>query len=214
MRQPAMSIPDFANRWNLQTIETAYQQWQRDPNAVDESWRWFFSGFDLGLTRSAPPVLDARAQTGIILLIAAYRDLGHFLAHLDPLSDRKTSHPLLELAEFDLDEADLGHTFDTSAFASLPKATLRQLLAALRETYCRSIGVEYIHIQDTRIRQWLQERMETRRNQPRFDRTRKVRILKDLHYAELFERFLHTRYVGQKRFSLEGAETLIPLLEA
>src|SRR5262249_6731715 len=75
-------------------------------------------------------------------------------------------------------------------------------------------GVEYMHIQDTRIRRWLQERMEPRRNQPNFDRAKKVAILKNLHYAELFERFLHTRYIGQKRFSLEGAETLIPLLNA
>src|SRR5262249_44407517 len=82
------------------------------------------------------------------------------------------------------------------------------------ETYCRTIGVEYLHIQDTRIRHWLQQRMEPRRNQPGFDRARKVAILQQLHYAELFERFLQTRYVGQKRFSLEGAETLIPLLEA
>ncbi|HMF13534.1 MAG TPA: 2-oxoglutarate dehydrogenase E1 component, partial [Gemmataceae bacterium] len=113
-----------------------------------------------------------------------------------------------------LGEADLDQSFDTSPFFGLPRATLRELLAALRETYCRTIGVEYVHVQDTNIRRWLQERMEPRRNQPNFEREKKQRILKSLHYAELFERFLHTRYVGQKRFSLEGAETLIPLLEA
>src|SRR4029077_10575072 len=133
---------------------------------------------------------------------------------LDPLSEPRASHPLLELSEFRLEEADLDRTFDTSLFLGLPRATLRELLAALRETYCRTIGVEYMHIQDTRIRRWLQERMEPRRNRPGFGHDQKVRILKSLHYAELFERFLHTRYVGQKRFSLEGAETLIPLLDA
>src|SRR5439155_24100007 len=117
-------------------------------------------------------------------------------------------------SEFGLDQADLDKTFDTSPFVSLPKATLRQLLAALRETYCRTIGVEYMHIQDTHIRRWLQQRMERRRNQPRFDRAKKLWILKSLHYAELFEHFLHSRFVGQKRFSLEGSETLIPILEA
>jgi 2-oxoglutarate dehydrogenase E1 component len=90
---------------------------------------------------------------------------------------------------------------------------LRELLAALRETYCRTIGVEYMHIQDLRVRRWLQERMEPRRNEPNLPRRRKFRLLLDLHFAELFEKFLHTRYVGQKRFSLEGAETLIPLLD-
>src|SRR5207253_2080448 len=144
----------------------------------------------------------------------AYRDLGHFLAHLDPLSERKSSYPLLELSEFGLSAADLDRAFDTHHFLGLSKGTLRELLAALRETYCRTIGVEYMHIQDTRIRRWLQERMEPRRNQPNFPRRRKIRILMNLHFAELFERFLHARYVGQKRFSLEGAETLIPLLDA
>jgi 2-oxoglutarate dehydrogenase E1 component len=209
-----MSQAAFANRWNLDAIEAAYEHWRRDPNSVDESWRWFFEGFDLGAARAAPTPGDVCAQGGIILLIDAYRDLGHFLARLDPLSDQRTTHPLLELAEFDLQDADLDRVFDTSHFVGLPRATLRELLAALRETYCRTIGVEYMHIQDTHIRRWLEDRMELRRNQPNFDRAKKQRILKSLHYAELFERFLHTRYVGQKRFSLEGAETLIPLLEA
>src|SRR5439155_12506546 len=127
----------------------------------------------------------------------------------------RSSYPLLELSVFGLEEADLDRTFDTSMFLGVPpRATLRELLAALRETYCRTIGVEYVHIQDTRIRRWLQERMEPRRNQPNFDRAKKLNILRQLHYAENFERFMHSRYVGQKRFSLEGAETLIPILEA
>src|SRR5262249_5195031 len=105
-------------------------------------------------------------------------------------------------------------TFDTSYFHGLPRATLRELLAALRETYCRTVGVEYMHIQDTGIRRWLSERMEPRRNQPNFSRRQKLAVLMNLHFAELFEKFLHARYMGQKRFSLEGAETLIPILDA
>ena len=219
---------DIATRWNLNAIEEAYERLRSDPESVDPSWRWFFEGFELGgahwkdqgprtKDEALGPssfVLRPSQQTGIVRLIDAYRDLGHFLAHLDPLSEPRTSHPLLELSEFGFDEADLDRTFDTSHFVGLPQATLRELLAALRETYCRTIGVEYMHIQDTRIRRWLQERMEPRRNRPGFDRDQKLRILKELHYAELFEQFLHTRYVGQKRFSLEGAETLIPVLEA
>jgi 2-oxoglutarate dehydrogenase E1 component len=209
-----MGNAEVATRWNLSAIEDAYQRWRHDPQSVDVSWRYFFEGFELGGARAAGPAADAHCQTGIVRLIDAYRDLGHFLAHLDPLSEQRTSHPLLQLAEFGLDETDLDRTFDTSHFVGLPQATLRELLAALRETYCRTIGVEYLHIQDTRIRRWLQERMEPRRNRPNFDRAKKLAILKELHYAEMFERFLHTRYVGQKRFSLEGAETLIPVLEA
>jgi 2-oxoglutarate dehydrogenase E1 component len=209
-----MTRSTFATRWNLDAMEAAYQRWRDDPGSVDESWRLFFEGFELGTAQGAPAASDACEQAGIIRLIDAYRDLGHFLARLDPLSEQKSTHPLLELSEFGLDANDLDRVFDTSHFVGLPRATLRALLAALRETYCRTIGVEYTHIQDTHIRRWLQERMEPRRNQPNFQRRKKLRILMELHFAELFERFLHARFVGQKRFSLEGAETLIPLLDA
>jgi 2-oxoglutarate dehydrogenase E1 component len=212
--EPTMTRGTVAARPNLEAIESAYQRWVQDPQAVDESWRAFFEGFELGLSRPVAGPDALSSQTAIVRLIDAYRDLGHFLAHLDPLSDPRASHPLLELSEFGLTEADLERTFDTSHFLGLPRATLAELLHALRETYCRTVGVEYMHIQDTRIRRWLQERMEPNRNHPRYDRAQKLRILTSLHYAELFERFLHTRYTGQKRFSLEGAETLIPLLEA
>jgi 2-oxoglutarate dehydrogenase E1 component len=211
-----MTHGSVASRPNLEVIEDAYQRWRRDPASVDESWRWFFEGFELAAARpdrgAAPDA--ARWQTGVVRLIYAYRELGHFLAHLDPLNDPRPGYPLLELSEFGLTPADLDRTVDASPFLGFPRGTLRDLLAALRETYCRSIGVEYMHIQDTRIRRWLQERMEPRRNRPNFDKAQKLRILKELYYAELFERFLQTRYTGQKRFSLEGAETLIPILEA
>jgi 2-oxoglutarate dehydrogenase E1 component len=214
-----MNRATIATRWNLDAVEAAYQRWRQDPESVTDDWRLFFEGFELGSAQGpalAEPRIDVleRTQTSVVRLIDAYRDLGHFLAHLDPLNEARTSYPLLELSEFGLDDSDLDRTFDTSYFVGLPRATLRELLKALKDTYCRTIGVEYQHIQDTRIRRWLQERMEPARNRPRFDRDKKVRILKGLHYAEMFERFLQTRYVGQKRFSLEGAETLIPLVEA
>jgi 2-oxoglutarate dehydrogenase E1 component len=205
----------FANRYNSGAIEAAYERWRQDPASVDESWRLFFEGFDLGAARAAGTGMDSTGkQTGIIRLIDAYRALGHFLARLDPLSEPKASYPQLELREFGLDPGDLGRTFDTAHFLGLPRATLRELIAALRETYCRTIGVEYLHIQDLRIRHWLEERMEPRRNQPNFTRRQKLRVLMEINFGELFEKFLHTRFLGQKRFSLEGAETLIPLLDA
>jgi 2-oxoglutarate dehydrogenase E1 component len=204
----------FATRWNLDAIEDAYQRWTDDPSSVDESWQLFFEGFELGQTSSLVTTPADRCQAAIIRLVDAYRDLGHFLAHLDPLGERKTNLGLLDLDQFGLDEADLDRTFDTGYFRGLPRATLRELVAALRETYCRTIGVEYMHIQDPGIRGWLQERMEPRRNQPQFTQRQKLAVLMNLHFAELFEKFLHARYIGQKRFSLEGAETLIPVLEA
>jgi len=168
----------------------------------------------LGASKPAQPAPDSGAQTGIVRLIDAYRDLGHFLAHLDPLSEPRTSHPLLELSEFGFTDADLDRTFDTRHFLGLPRATLRELRTALRETYCRTIGVEYMHIQDTRIRRWLQERMEPGTTAPTSTAPRRCASSRTSTTPSCFERFLHTRYTGQKRFSLEGAETLIPLLEA
>src|SRR5207253_6945741 len=131
----------------------------------------------------------------LIRLIDAYRGLGHLLARLDPLSLPPKSTPALELSEFGFADADLDRAFDTSHFLGMPQATLRQLIAALRETYCRTLGVEYMHIQDHTIRRWIQERLEPRRSHPEYGRRQKLRILMDLHYAELFEKFLHTRYL-------------------
>jgi 2-oxoglutarate dehydrogenase E1 component len=216
----------FATRLNMDVLEEQYERWRRDPRSVDESWRVFFEGFELGQGRepvrvpARQPSADGIAgpsavkQAAVIDLIDAYRSLGHLLARLDPLSDPPETHPLLEPANFGLAAADLDQTFDTSHFLGLQRGTLRQLIKALRDTYCGTIGVEYMHIQDTGMRRWLQERMEPRHNDPELPRRQRIRILMELHYAELFEKFLHTRYLGQKRFSLEGGETLIPILNA
>jgi 2-oxoglutarate dehydrogenase E1 component len=203
----------FANRWNLAALEDAYARWKRDPATLDENWRIFFEGFELAGSRTVS-VADAGDHMGVARLIDAYRDIGHFLAHLDPLNPPPAEHLLLSLAEFFDGEIDLNKVYDTNYFRGLKHGTLPELVKALRETYCRTIGIEYRHIQDRRVRHWLEERMEPRRNQPNFPQRKKLRILMNLHFAELFEKFLHTRYVGQKRFSLEGAETLIPLLDA
>ncbi len=203
------------SRLNLDIVESFYKQWQQDPTSVDESWQQFFEGFELGVMRAPATSADSTAQTAVTRLIYEYRDVGHFLARVNPLADPPPSHPLLKLSAVGLDNSQLDKTFDTR-FLGLPagRGTLRELVEALKDTYCRSIGVEYMHIQDTRIRQWLQQRMEPIRNRPQFARRKKLRILMNLHYAEMFERFLQTSYVGQKRFSLEGSETLIPLLDA
>src|SRR5262245_38557615 len=134
---PTMTLPTFATRANLDVIEAAYQRWREDPASVEESWRIFFEGFELGSGGAGLPGVSAGDQTSIVRLIDAYRDLGHFLARLDPLSEAKATHPLLELEEFGLDEGDLDRVFDASHFVGLGRVTLRELLAALRETYCR-----------------------------------------------------------------------------
>jgi 2-oxoglutarate dehydrogenase E1 component len=218
-----MNRSTVASRWNLDLIEENYRRWRDDPASVEETWRIFFEGYDLaasGNGRAAPAGQEAdlevvRAQANVTRLVNAYREIGHYLANLDPLrlSQPRQSHDLLALSTFDLTDADLDRTFYTR-LTDPPRATLRKLIAILKETYCRTIGVEYMHIRDDRVRKWLQERMEATRNHPKFDLKQKRRILWKLNAAELFETFLHSHYVGQKRFSLEGGEMLIPLLDA
>jgi 2-oxoglutarate dehydrogenase E1 component len=198
---------------NVEAIDALYRSWRTDPASVDPSWRTYFEGFELGLSRS-PSRASGDNQLGLFRLIYAYRDIGHYSAHLDPLQETAPNHEALALSEFGFTDADRDRVVETQPFMGLGKAKLGTLLDVLQETYCGNIGAEYMYIQDRRIRQWIQERMEPRRNRPEFDRERKRRILHSLHYAELFEKFLHTRYSGQKRFSLEGAETLIPVMEA
>jgi 2-oxoglutarate dehydrogenase E1 component len=210
-----------ANRLNLNLLEEYQERWRADPNSVDESWRIFFEGYDLG--RSLPgsavgPVDDvgvARDQASVTRLIDAYREFGHYLADLDPLklNPVKKSDELLELSQFGLSEADLDRVF-YHRLSESGSSTLRELIAILRATYCGTIGVEFMHIRDSAIRMWLLGRMEPVRNRPGLDLRKKRRIIYKLNAAELFETFLHKNYVGQKRFSLEGSEMLIPLLDA
>src|SRR3954454_17609454 len=207
--------PSFATRANLDLLDDYYRRWRDDPASVDDRWQAFFEGFELGGRGPAGPAGPCdTAQTGVVRMIFVYRNDGHLRAHLDALSDPPGHHPLLDLSQFGLSESDLDRTFDCSAFRGLGQATLRELIAALEETYCRTVGVEFLHIQDTAVRRWLEERIEPRRMRPELPTRQRLRVLMTLHYAELFERFLHTRYQGQKRFSLEGAVRLIPVLDA
>ncbi len=203
----------FATRANLAALEEFHERWRRDPASVDESWRAFFEGFELGLQRLAEQGTESTAQTKVVRLIAGYRELGHLQANLDPLSDPPPNHPQLELQSFGLSDADLDATFDASAFVGLKAMRLRDLIAVLRETYCRTIGYEYMHIHDLEVRRWLRERIEPTRGRPQLPLDRKHHILRQLYYAELFEKFLATKFQGAKRFGLEGDETLIPLLD-
>ena len=145
-------------------------------------------------------------------LIHAYRSRGHLMAEVDPLAYRQRKHPDLDIQSHGLTLWDLDRTFPTGGFTGKPRARMREVLGLLRDSYCRSIGVEYMHLQDPRQRRWLQERLES--GYARTPREDQLRILRRLNAAEAFETFLQTKYVGQKRFSLEGGEAVIPLLDA
>jgi 2-oxoglutarate dehydrogenase E1 component len=215
-----MERATFANPANLSLIEDYFGRWRADPSSVDASWRIFFEGFELGREPGAATTdgLDndaARSQAAVTRLIDAYREFGHYLANLDPLKlkPRNQTFDLIEPSAFGLTEADMGRVFFNKLSES-GRSTLAELIAILRETYCRTIGVEFMHIRDTEIRKWLLARMEPTRNRPQLDAKKKRRLIFKLNAAELFETFLQVHYVGQKRFSLEGGEMLIPLLDA
>ena len=153
-------------------------------------------------------------QSRVAQLVNAYRVRGHLFAHLDPLEITPSAAPELELANFGLTDADLGKTFSTAGMSGLPeRATLREIVAHLSETYGSSIGVEYTHIEEPEPRLWLQQQMESTRNHASLDRTELLRILTKLTEAEILEQFIHKNYLGLKRFSLEGAESMIPMID-
>ena len=154
---------------------------------------------------------DVVKQARVLELIHAYRVRGHLMADTDPLEFRQRSHPDLDIVNHGLTLWDLDREFATGGFGGKPMATLRETLGVLRESYCRRIGIEYMHIQDPEERRWIQDRVEVGHDKP--SRDEQLRILRRLNGAEAFETFLQTKYVGQKRFSLEGGESVIPLLD-
>jgi len=194
-------------------VEALHARWLQDPGSVDRDWGIFFEGFDLAsCPRTCMAAEQARAQTRVSSLMYAYRSQGHLAARIDPLGNNPDHHASLSLEAFGLEEEHLDRVFDTGHLGGPERAPLRDIIAILKETYCGPIGVEYVHIQDKHIRRWLQAEMEPVRNQPRYGADRRRDILECLIDAEVFETFLQSRYPGQKRFSLEGAESLIPAL--
>jgi len=162
----------------------------------------------------AADVAHERLQVAALLLVTSYRIAGSRWATLDPLKRMpRPPAPELETAYYDLTEADLDREVNAGSFVSLDRVTLRSLVQALRETYCRNIGFEYMFISERAQRLWIQERIESMRATPKYSPGVQKHLLKKLTEAETLERYLHTRYVGQKRFSLEGGESLIPAID-
>jgi len=206
-----MEFP-FSPAW----IDDLYRRWQNDPAQVTPEWHAYFSGFELGETAPTTSVgtfdaLMAQKTAAVQSLIYRYRDLGHLIATTDPLTDQQQSHPELQLAAFDLDDGDLDREFASLRFPT-PTTRLRDIIGLLHDTYCRNLGVEFMHIQDPKERQWLKEQMEACRNRPQLDDDERLAIFRHLIEATRFEAFLHRKFPGQKRFSLEGGEAIIPTL--
>ncbi|MEY2467207.1 MAG: 2-oxoglutarate dehydrogenase component, partial [Verrucomicrobiota bacterium] len=226
---------------NLAFVEELYENFLREPNSVSSDWQNYFSGITNGEAKTLepqigpsfkprsifnPPVsVEGRAtqrpvdcdtaalQDRITLLIRLYRVLGHRIARVDPLGQPQKVPTELEPDFLHFTEADMDTPVQTETFVYDGTLTLRQLIERLRNTYCRSIGVQYMHIDSLTVRRWLQRRMEATENRLQLTRDEQLRILTRLTDAVTFEEFIRKKFVGAKTFSLDGSESLIPLLD-
>ncbi len=205
---------DLLNRANADYLDRLYDQYQRDPRSLDASWQAYFAGFDDAGGRTAPRESAPPLTIGVQNLVHSYRELGHFVASLDPLGHDRPSHPLLELSRFGMSDVDLDMEVGKADFYGETNGTLRDLIAKLRACYCGTIGVEYMNIADKAQREWLARQMEPILNKPAFSPEESRAILYQLVAAEEFERFLASRFQGKKTFSLEGGESVIPMLNS
>jgi len=205
-------------------IEQMYREFQQSPTTVDSGWRTFFEGFEFAGSSSngeasSDNYLGAGNVTkefGVLSLIHGFRTRGHLLATTNPIRKRKDRAPHLDLDDYDLGEADMDTVFAAGKELGLENATLRQILDRLYKLYTGNIGIEYAHIENREKRSWLRAKIETMNLEGSYGLglEKKKRILEKLNGAVMFEKFLHTKYVGQKRFSLEGGETTIAALDA
>lgn len=222
----------FLNAAHAAFFAQLYDEYLENPDSVEPSWRSFFQGFDFAVANytgdSVGDQLTAYAtdqdcslvseklqkEFNVLKLIEGYRTRGHLFTKTNPVRERRVFTPTLDLANFGLSDADLDTVFDAARAMKLQPSTLREIVGHLHKIYCHSIGVEYMYIRKPEVTQWIQDKIGYNDNQPKFTVDQKKKILGKLNEAVSFENFLHTKYVGQKRFSLEGGESLIPGLDA
>jgi len=213
----------FLNAAHSTYFADLYDQYLENPDSLEPSWRAFFQGYDFGsnnnfieeivngVTNQIP--LDVKKEFNVINLIDAYRGSGHLFTKTNPVRDRRTYLPNLDIKNFDLNESDLNNSFNAGDILGIGPQPLKIIIQHLEAIYCDAIGVEYMYIRDPEKKKWIQGWLNKNDNHPVFSVNQKKHILKKLVQAVSFENFLHTKYVGQKRFSLEGGESLIPALD-
>ena len=209
------------NNIDLTLFEELYDQYKSNPDHLDSSWQYFFKGFELAISDSKNLSVsygisgsDMVAEFNVINLINAYRERGHYFTKTNPVRTRRKYSPTLDPENFGLNESHSGQLFSAGNEIGIGKATLTEIIKALQQTYCQSFGVEYMYIRKPEIKEWLKQKMEGCLNTPSFSKEEKIALLKKTAQAVNFEKFIHTKFPGQKSFSLEGAESLIPALKA
>lgn len=211
-----MSKYSFLDNANPDYVDQLYTQYLQDPNSVDRDWQKFFEGFEFSSQTQTSPSLSSHhlREIAVTKLINAYRQRGHLISDTNPVRRRRTHKVDLELDYFGLGPSDMNTEFDAGAEVGIGRATLTKILDHLKATYSGHIGVEFMYCRNESLRQWLLSKMEPIANQPQFSLDEKKHILKKIDQAVTFEQFLQTKYIGKKRFSLEGSDALIPALDA
>ncbi len=221
----------FLNAAHTAFFADLYEQYLQNPDSVEPSWRSFFQGFDFaqanyGSDEVAQQIAyvasgdsgeiseKMQKEFNVLKLIEGYRTRGHLFTKTNPVRDRRVHGPSLALENFGLSQADLNTVFDAAKMVNMKPSSLADIIKHLENVYCQSIGVEFMYIRDPKVQEWIKNRLDINDNQPNFSVDQKKHILKKLNEAVSFENFLHTKYVGQKRFSLEGCEAAIPALDA
>jgi len=206
----------FLNAAHTAHFAELYDKYLINPDSVEPSWRAFFQGFDFGMEQQADVEIpeDVLKEFRVVKLIDAYRGSGHLFTKTNPVRRRRQYSPTLDIKNFGLDQDDLTTVFSAGDIIGIGAATLADIIIHLERIYCESIGMEYMYIRHPERVNWIQKWINKNGNHPKFNNDQKKQILKKLNEAVTFEQFLHTKYVGQKRFSLEGGESLIPALDA
>ena len=210
----------FLGAANSTFFEETYEQYLKNPDSVEQTWRSFFQGYDFANESYTLDEIESqfpksfRKEFDVINLIDAYRQRGHLFTKTNPVRERRDYQPKLDIEFFNLQNADLETVFQAGTQCGIGASTLSDIVIHLNKVYCQSIGVEYMYIRNSSERNWIKNYIHKNDNQPSFSLDQKKQMLKKLNEAVAFESFIHTKYVGQKRFSLEGGESLIPALDA
>ena len=205
----------FVGNSEIEAIDELYQRYRSNPESVDESWRSFFKGFELARTTYGDqPSGEFDKEFKVLNLIDSYRKRGHLFTQTNPVRKRRTYSPTLDIDNFGLSNEDLDIVFEAGKTIGIGSASLRQIVSHLEQTYCASVGVEYTYIRKPDVVEWLRYKMESTQNLTKYTPEERKHVYWHLVHAVGFEQFIHKKFVGQKRFSLEGAEALVPALDA
>ncbi len=206
----------FLNNSDPIVIEELYKKFKVSPKELDKGWESFFEGMDFAFQNYSSVVKESETsdEFKVINLINDYRRRGHLFTKTNPVRKRREYKPNLDIKNYNLTDADLERTFEAGNNIGIGSAKLKDIISFLEETYCSSIGVEYLFIRDLEMAKWLQNRFESTKNKPIYSNVEKLYILEKLRRAVMFESFLQNKFPGQKRFSLEGAEAIIPAMDA